>query len=128
MRVPLYSQYTMATQHYDATNLLLHQLSLTIDRETSRQQIHELVTNICRAINEERQVLQSELLSTRNELSNLQTEIGIKGYYIKELEKVKGLHSKPRGQELEKIERELIRIMTATTDTLDSVISLRTNQ
>jgi ribosome-binding protein aMBF1 (putative translation factor) len=108
----------MATQHYDATNVLMHQLSLTIDRETNRQAIHELVTNICRAINEERQVLQAEL-------SNLKTEIGIKGYYIKELEKVKGLPSKPRGQQLEKREHELIRIMTITTDTLDSVISLR---
>lgn len=111
----------MAAESYKNTNALLYQLSLSLERETNRHMLREVIENLSKSIIEERE-------ATQRQLNSLQNEINIKAYYIKELEKLKGLSTKPSGGEIEKIERQLIHIITATTDALDSLVSVRVSQ
>jgi ribosome-binding protein aMBF1 (putative translation factor) len=110
----------MAAESYKNTNALLYQLSLSLERETSRHLLREVIENLSKSILEERE-------ATQRQLHSLQSEINIKAYYIKELENLKGLTPKPKVEEIEKMERKLIHIITVATDALDSLVLTRAN-
>ena len=114
------AKYTMAAESYKNTNALLYQLSLSLERETSRHLLREVIENLSKSILEERE-------ATQRQLHSLQSEINIKAYYIKELENLKGLTPKPKVEEIEKMERKLIHIITVATDALDSLVLTRAN-
>ena len=97
---------------YTNTNTAYQQLEATMDREAV---LHERVLTLMKTVREEREAAQKEIASLRQECS-------IKAYYIGQLERARGVNPT-----LEKIERDLMRMLNATTDALADVAALRSN-
>lgn len=103
---------------YIKTNSLYQQLEATMETEMCRYGLHVLVRDLMRAVREERD-------ATQKELAALREDSDIKAFYIKQLEKAKGMNTAPV---LEKIERDLIRMLNSATDALADVTALRTSR
>jgi hypothetical protein len=101
--------------HYTNTNRAYQWLEENMDH--SRGTI-KLVQDLMEAVKEERDATQKEIASLRHESS-------IKAHYIQELEKTKGVN---QSIALEKIERDLIRLINSATDALADVTKLRSSQ
>ena len=104
--------------HYINTNAAYQNLEALIEKNVG---MHDSVIRFMKAVGEERDATQKEIASLRHESE-------IKAYYIQQLEKVKCVHHTPTEEVLEKIERDLLRLLNSATDALADVTKLRTSR
>jgi hypothetical protein len=105
----------MTTEAYVKTNQVWQKIELILKTENGSYGLHTTVRTLLEAVKDERE-------KTAQEIATLTHECMIKGFYIKQLEKLKGVNNNPN---LERVERDLINILNHTTDTLARVTEMR---
>ena len=105
----------MTTEAYLKTNQVWQKIETLMDNESPG--LHASVKELLNAVKDERE-------KTSQEIASLKHECMIKAFYIKQLEKLKGVNN---SQSVERVEHDIISIMNLMTDTLARVTELRMN-
>jgi ribosome-binding protein aMBF1 (putative translation factor) len=108
----------MTTDAYIKTNNVWQKIETILDRESGNYGLHSAVRDLLNAVKEERE-------KTSQDIAALRHECMIKGFYIKQLEKVKGLDNESHAHKLERLENDLMNVLNHTSDILARVNELR---
>jgi len=106
----------MTTEAYLRTNEVWQKIEALMDKKSPG--LHASVKELLNAIKNERE-------KTSQEIASLRQESMIKAFYIKQLEKLKGVNN---SQGVERVEQDLINTINHMTDILARVTDMRMNQ